>query len=65
MDIFGDDIDSLLIADQDNLNENIRNENDIEENDGSDTEEKQNGDPIKVEPKKRAVRNPQVNFIQT
>lgn len=66
MDIFGDDIDTLMEDDQ--LNENIRDD-DIEninidgDGEGKDDDEKQtdeNGDPIKVEPKKRSVRRPQV-----
>lgn len=70
MDLYGDNIDSLL--DRDALNENIRDENisddenqgnkgeEIEEND--DEEKNADGDdaPKPVEPKKRAVRNPQV-----
>lgn len=65
MDIFGDDIDSFYNNNE--LNENINEEN-IEEadeanaaNDG-DGEQKtdDNGEPIKVEPKKRSVRRPQV-----
>lgn len=63
MDFFGDDIDNYYQNDQ--LNENINEEN-VEEaeedNGGKDEEEKtdENGEPIKVEPKKRSVRRPQV-----
>lgn len=62
MDIFGDDIDSFY----NELNENVRAD-DIEEaeedNGEKDGEEKtdEHGEPIKVEPKKRSVRRPQVN----
>lgn len=69
MDIFGDDIDSFYNNGE--LNENINEEN-IEEadednananKDGEDGEEKtdENGESIKVEPKKRSVRRPQVS----
>lgn len=61
MDIFGDDIDTLLQNDDDGdgeLNENIRSDDIEAENE--DTEKNANSEPIKVEPKKRAVRNPQV-----
>lgn len=59
MDIFGDDIDTLLQNDEDGeLNENIRSDDIEAENE--DTEKNANSEPIKVEPKKRAVRNPQV-----
>lgn len=64
MDIFGDDIDTLLQNDDDGdgeLNENIRSEDIDEENE--DAENKTDSEPIKVEPKKRAVRNPQVRWI--
>lgn len=62
MDLFGADIDSFLQEDE--LNKNIREE-DVENADGQEHEgdEKQideNGEPIKVEPKKRSVRKPQV-----
>lgn len=65
MDIFGDDIDSFYNNNE--LNENINEEN-IEETDEEnainkdDGEEKtdENGEPIKVEAKKRSVRRPQV-----
>lgn len=69
MDIFGDDIDSFYNNGE--LNENINEEN-IEEADednanankdeDGDGEVKtdENGEPIKVEPKKRSVRRPQV-----
>lgn len=61
MDFYGDDIDSLLRQDDvDDLNENIRDENVDEEND-EDGEKKADSEPVKVEPKKRAVRNPQVS----
>lgn len=74
MDLFGDDIDTFYQNDDD-LNENIRDGNLIEEaeeengekNDEDGDEEgklDENGDPIKVEPKKRSVRRPQVNFQQ-
>lgn len=66
MDIFGDDIDSFYNNNE--LNDNINAEN-IEEADDEnaankgDDEEKidENGEPIKVEPKKRSVRRPQVS----
>lgn len=64
MDIFGDDIDSYYHHDGE-LNENI-NEQNIEEADednaekGEEEKTDENGDPIKVEPKKRSVRRPQV-----
>lgn len=68
MDIFGDDIDSFYNNGE--LNENINEEN-IEEaddanankDDDDDGEVKidENGEPIKVEPKKRSVRRPQVS----
>lgn len=65
MDIFGDDIDSLLRNDDDDndkLNKNIGSEDDGEGNDeNEDGEKKAESEPIKVEPKKRAVRNPQVS----
>lgn len=69
MDFFGDDIDDYMV--NDDLNANIR-ENDIEEidndqnqgddNDGeaNDGEANENGEKIKVEPKKRVVRQKQV-----
>lgn len=61
MDLFGDDIDTLLQNDDnDELNENIRGEDMEEENE--DDEKKTDSEPIKVEPKKRAVRNPQVSY---
>lgn len=67
MDIFGDDIDSFFNNDNE-LNENIRDDN-IEEPD-EDGDEKvdddnkdENGEPIKVEAKKRSVRRPQVRPI--
>lgn len=64
MDIYGDDIDTLLQNDDDDdnndeMNENIRGEDVGEENE--DSEKKTDSEPIKVEPKKRAVRNPQVS----
>lgn len=68
MDIFGDDIDSYFHNNDDGeLNENINEENieeAAEDNVEKDDEEKtdENGDPIKVEPKKRSVRRPQVNI---
>lgn len=69
MDIFGDDIDSFYHND-DELNENIRDGNNIEEaeedNGEKDGDEDgkldENGEPIKVEAKKRSVRRPQVSF---
>lgn len=60
MDLFGADIDSFMQEDE--LNENIREE-DVENAEGQEDDEKQtdeNGEPIKVEPKKRSVRKPQV-----
>lgn len=71
MDLYGDDIDSLL--EKDALNENIREDNICDdenqgnadenaENDGEKNDE-ENDAPIPVEPKKRAVRNPQVKLI--
>lgn len=73
MDIFGDDIDSFYHND-DALNENIHERN-IEEaeqddeprdgegdGDGDEGKTDENGEPIKVEPKKRSVRRPQVSF---
>lgn len=66
MDIFGDDIDSFFNGGGE-LNENIREENieetgdDNEQND-EDGKTDEHGDPIKVEPKKRSVRRPQVNL---
>lgn len=63
MDIFGDDIDTMLGGGDDDLNENIR-ENDVDENEGNDDDdengEKKAADPIPIEHKKRTVRNPQV-----
>lgn len=71
MDLFGDDIDSFYQNDNDALNDNIREENVIEEaeedngekDEDGDGEGKldENGEPIKVEPKKRSVRRPQVS----
>lgn len=62
MDYFGNDIDTLIEDDEnDEHNVNIRNEN-VDGDDEQD-EAKQDGEAIKVEPKKRAVRNPQVNFV--
>lgn len=67
MDIFGDDIDSYM--ENNGLNENIRPESDVEEvegnvepneNEDENAEKDENGEPIKVEPKKRFVRKPQV-----
>lgn len=67
MDIFGDDIDTLLRNDEgdnnDELNENIRNDIDIDE-ENEDADKKTDSEPIPVEPKRRAVRNPQVIFIR-
>lgn len=65
MDIFGDDIDSFF-NNEGELNENIRDENieEAEEENGEAGEEEkidENGEPIKVEAKKRSVRRPQVN----
>lgn len=68
MDIFGDDIDSYL-EENNELNQNIRADSDAEDGEGNDgqnedgekVENDENGEPIKVEPKKRAVRKPQVN----
>lgn len=68
MDIFGNDIDSMLETDGDDLNENIRvgdeNENEEneenDENDENDDDEKKAAAPIPIEHKKRTVRNPQV-----
>lgn len=64
MDLFGDDIDSLLETNE--LNQNIR-EGDISDDEGAEenaekNEDNENGDdaPKPVEPKKRAVRRPQV-----
>lgn len=65
MDLFGDDIDSFYNNNQ--LNENI-NEETIEEvgeenaanKDDDEGKTDENGEPIKVEPKKRSVRRPQV-----
>lgn len=75
MDIFGNDIDSMLETDGDDLNENIRDgdDNENEENDGNDEngdddDEKKAVAPIPIEHKKRTVRNPQVikqDFQQT
>lgn len=67
MDIFGDDIDSYYNNGE--LNENINGENieEAEEDNAAekDDEEKtdENGEPIKVEPKKRSVRRPQVSWL--
>lgn len=69
MDIFGDDIDSFYNNGE--LNENI-NEGNIEEadedianankdDDDGEVKTDENGEPIKVEPKKRSVRRPQVS----
>lgn len=65
MDIFGDDIDSFF-NNEGELNANIRDDNieEAEEDSGEADEEgktDENGEPIKVEPKKRSVRRPQVN----
>lgn len=63
MDLFGADIDSFMQEDE--LNENIREE-DAENAEGQEDDEKQtdeNGEPIKVEPKKRSVRKPQVQIL--
>lgn len=65
MDLFGDDIDSFYNNNQ--LNENI-NEETIEEvgeenaanKDDDEGKTDENGESIKVEPKKRSVRRPQV-----
>lgn len=69
MDIFGDDIDSFYNNNE--LNENINGEH-IEEADEENAANKdddegegegktdENGEPIKVEPKKRSVRRPRV-----
>lgn len=69
MDIFGDDIDSFYNNGE--LNENINEEN-IEEadednanankDDDGEVKTDENGEPIKVEPKKRSVRRPQVSL---
>lgn len=73
MDLFGDDIDSFY-QNEDALNENIHDENVIEEAEEDNGEKEgdgdgegkldENGEPIKVEPKKRSVRRPQVIHIQ-
>lgn len=63
MDIFGDDIDSML-GGGDDLNENIREGDmgDDDENNGDEDDNKKDSeaDPVPVEHKKRSVRNPQV-----
>ncbi|XP_055297652.1 protein TIPIN homolog [Sitodiplosis mosellana] len=67
MDIFGDDIDSFYHND-DELNENIREQNVIEEADEDNGEKDgdgkldENSEPIKVEAKKRSVRRPQLRL---
>lgn len=68
MDIFGDDIDSFYNTD-DALNENVREgdieeaeeDNDADDENGGESKKDSHGEPIKVEPKKRSVRNPRVN----
>lgn len=65
MDIYEDDIDSILGNDA--LNENINNDDDAVQANGSGTEENENdepkdGDGQKVEPKRRTVRNPQLRL---
>lgn len=73
MDLFGDDIDSLLQTEDDKLNENIRSdiEDDDNENNENKDENEKNDDldgqdeAKKVEPKKRAVRNPQVRWTHS
>lgn len=66
MDLFGDDIDSLL-QNNDELNENVRG-SDVEDEGEANKEETEgekdeNGEPRIVEPKKRSVRNPRVSMI--
>lgn len=58
MDIFGDDIDSLMPNEDDNLNENIRDDREVDNDDNENEEKVGDSEPIKVEPKKRTVRNP-------
>lgn len=68
MDIYGDDIDSFF-NEPGELNENIR-ENDIDENEQNENDGDNDGgkdddgkaDGIKVEPKKRTARKPQVRI---
>lgn len=67
MDLFGADIDSFMQDDE--LNENVR-DGDIEnfdndnEKEGDEKQVDDNGEPIKVEPKKRSVRRPQVSNLK-
>lgn len=66
MDIYGNDIDSMLEADGDDLNENIREDDDNgenNENDENNDDDKKDAAPIPIEHKKRTVRNPQVIFV--
>lgn len=62
MDIFGGDIDNFFNTEGE-LNENIRDENieEPDEDNGDEGKTDEHGEPIKVEPKKRSVRRPQVN----
>lgn len=65
MDLFGDDIDTML--GDDDLNQNIR-EDDAGENEDDNQDDMLNkngdfGDSVPVEPKKRSIRNPQVSKI--
>lgn len=62
MDIFGGDIDSLMPIQDDDLNQNIQDDREIDEDENEKEEKGENGEPIKVEPKKRIVRNPQVTL---
>ena len=59
MDLYGDDIDTLLESDE--LNVNIQEEDEAIVDDDEDGEKKDDGERVVVEPKKRAVRNPQVD----
>lgn len=67
MDFFGADIDSLMQEDE--LNENIRENGENIENDENNekdgNEQTDGNEAIKVEPKKRSVRKPQVNMFNT
>lgn len=62
MDIFGDDIDSMLDGGEDDINKNIRevNMDDDDEKENGENDEKKAASPIPIEHKKRSVRNPQV-----
>lgn len=63
MDIFGDDIDTLLQNGDDEINENIANEENVENEDSENKDEKNRDSGANVvEPKKRVVRNPQVSL---